>query len=852
MKAPVPPHEDQRLEALRRYDILDTDPEQGFDDITLLASHICGVPIALISLVDEYRQWFKSRIGMGESETPREVAFCAHGILQPEFFEIEDARNDPRFSTNPFVTGDAKIRFYAGAPLRTSDGHALGMLCVKDRVPRALTPDQKSALQALSRQVVAQLELRNSLRDSRRYIQERRAAEESLRRSEEQFQQLVNHITDVFWVTSPDFGTVHYVSPGYQTVWGRTEASLYADPGQWIAAIIPEDRGRVLLECAALGRDEASISTEYRIALPNGEIRWINDRGFEVRDGSGTLIRVAGIATDITPRKQAELALLDSKKMLRSTLNALSARIAILDEQGVIIETNAAWDAFTASGQAAEGKFGSGIHYLALCEAGTDFSGPKGPVAAQGIRKVMAGSCPEFVLEYPAANGPQKCWFLLRVTRFAETSPTRVVVAHQDITARKCTEEALELARVAADAANRAKSDFLATMSHEIRTPMNGVLGFTELLRTTRLDEEQARFVDTIQGSGRTLLRLINDILDFSKIEAGRMRMETIPFDLPGVVQEVAGLLHPQARVKNLYFRVQFDADLPRQFVGDPTRIRQVLLNLVGNALKFTRSGGVTIQVQCVPGPSPGIRCEITDTGIGIAADKQATLFTPFTQADSSTTRQHGGTGLGLAIAKRLVELMGGNIGLVSEPGKGSTAWFTLAGRPEDREALSKTVPAETVVTPTSIALPATTPSQDRLRVLVVEDDLVNQQLAVHLVARLGCEVDIAANGIEAVACAGQQSYALIFMDCRMQEMDGFEATRRIRDAEKNGRRIPIVAITASVVEDQREKCLAAGMDDFIEKPIQFAALENSLRKWTAAPVGLPHPESAPAAKERP
>ncbi len=851
MKAPLPPDEEQRLQALNRYEILDTDREQGFDDITLLASHICGVPIALISLVDEQRQWFKSRIGVGESETARDVAFCAHGILQPEFFEIEDARNDPRFATNPLVTGDAKIRFYAGAPLRTSDGYALGMLCVKDRVPRALMPDQKAALQALSRQVVAQLELRLSLRAARQSAEERRIAEDSLRRSEEQFQQLVNHITDVFWVTSPDFGIVHYVSPGYQTVWGRTEAALYADPGQWIAAIIAEDRGRVLLEFAALGRDRASISTEYRIALPDGEIRWINDRGFEVRDESGALIRVAGIATDITPRKQAELALLDSKKMLRSTLNALSARIAILDEQGVILETNTAWSLFPPPTRSPASEFGIGGNYLNLCQSASAFSADKGPVAAEGIRRVMAGECAEFVLEYPGDNGPQKCWFLLRVTRFAETGPTRVVVAHQDITARKLTEEALELARVAADSANRAKSDFLATMSHEIRTPMNGVLGFTELLRTTRLDEEQARFVDTIQGSGRTLLRLINDILDFSKIEAGRMRMETIPLDLPGVVQEVAGLLHPQARVKNLYFRVQFDADLPRRFVGDPTRVRQVLLNLVGNALKFTRSGGVTIQVQCVPGSSPGVRCEITDTGIGIAADKQATLFNLFTQADSSTTRQHGGTGLGLAIAKRLVELMGGNIGLISEPGKGSTAWFTLAGRAEDQVTLSRTTAAVTLATPSSATLPATTPSGNRLRVLVVEDDLVNQQLAVHLVARLGCEVDIAANGLEAVACAGQQSYALIFMDCRMQEMDGFEATRRIRGAEKNGCRIPIVAITASVVEDQREKCLAAGMDDFIEKPIQFAALENSLRKWTSAPVGLPRPESAPAAKER-
>ena len=719
------------------------------------------------------------------------------------------------------------------------------MLCVIDRVPRTLDPDQKAALQALSRQVVAQLELRKSLREERQSARERRIAEDSLRRSEEQFQQLVNHITDVFWVASPDFGTFHYVSPGYETIWGRSPAALRADAGQWVAAIVPEDRGRVLLAFAALGRDEAGISIEYRIARPNGEVRWINDRGFEVRDESGGMIRVAGVATDITQRKAAELALLDSKQMLRSTLNALSARIAILDERGVILETNTAWASFPPPANSPAGEFGLGGNYLNLCESASGFSAAKGPIAAEGIRRVMAGECAEYVLEYPAGTGEESRWFLLRVTRFADAGPLRVVVAHQDITARKRTEEALVLARIAADAGSRAKSDFLATMSHEIRTPMNGVLGFAELLRGTPLDEVQGRFVDTILGSGQTLLRLINDILDFSKIEAGRMRMEALPFDLPGVVQEVAGLLSPQARGKNLYLRVQFDAEVPRRFIGDPTRLRQVLLNLVGNALKFTRSGGVTIQLLGIPGNVPAVRCEVTDTGIGIPADKQAGLFTLFTQADSSTTRQYGGTGLGLAIARRLVELMGGNIGLVSEPGKGSTVWFTLAGPESGHQGLPQKLWSAPLAEKSEVTLPPLLSPQIPLRVLVVEDDLINQQLAVHLVENLGCEVEVAGNGTEAVALAGEHSYALIFMDCRMQGMDGFEATRKIRSAEKSGRRTPIVAVTASVLQGQREKCLAAGMDDFIEKPIQIGKLEQALRKWTAVPGSGHRPEPA-------
>jgi PAS domain S-box-containing protein len=848
MKAPLPPDEEQRLMALGRYEVLDTEREQRFDDLTLLASHICGVPIALISLVDEHRQWFKSKIGLEAPEISREIAFCAHGILQPDYFEVGDAGQDPRFATNPLVTGEPRIRFYAGAPLTTGDGHALGMLCVIDRVPRTLDPQQKTALQALSRQVVAQLELGKSLREERQSARERRIAEDSLRRSEEQFQQLVNHITDVFWVASPDFGTFHYVSPGYETIWGRSPAALRADAGQWVAAIVTEDRGRVLLAFAALGREESKISIEYRIACPGGEIRWIHDRGFEVREEGGGLIRLAGVATDITLRKEAELALLDSKQMLRSTLNALSARIAILDERGVILETNTAWAGFPPMPGVPERDFGIGADYLGLCESSRCFCTGRGAEAAAGIRKVMAGECSESVLEYPTRLGEETRWFLMRVTRFAGPGPLCVVVAHQDITVRKRTEEALELARVAADAANRAKSDFLATMSHEIRTPMNGVLGFAELLRSTSLDEVQTRFVDTIQGSGQTLLRLINDILDFSKIEAGRMRVEALPFDLPGVVQEVAGLLSPQARAKNLYLRVQFDAELPRRFIGDPTRLRQVLLNLIGNALKFTRSGGVTIQLLGIPGSVPGVRCEVTDTGIGIPADKQAGLFTLFTQADSSTTRQYGGTGLGLAIARRLVELMGGSIGLVSEPGKGSTVWFTLAGPASDQQGAPQNLWSTPQDEKVEVTLPPLLSSKIPLRVLVVEDDLINQQLVVHLVENLGCEVEVAGNGIEAVALAGGQPYALIFMDCRMQEMDGFEATRRIRSAERIGRRTPIVAVTASVLPGQREKCLAAGMDDFIEKPIQVEALERALRKWTAVPGSGQRPEPALAA----
>ena len=665
-------------------------------------------------------------------------------------------------------------------------------------------------------------------------ITDRKLAAQALESSEEKFRQLAENIHEVFWVMSPEANKVLYISPAYEQVWERTCASNYQNPMSWMEAIHPDDRERAGLLAAKQMAGER-ITSEYRITTPGGEEKWIQARTYPVRDPAGKLIRIVGIAEEITESKHTLQALQSSEERFRQLAENI---------REVFWMKNAGSDEFLYVSPAYEQVWGRSCASI--------YQDPASRLEAihpddleqcrLSFAKQMHGDNVESEYRIRTPDEQEK-WIRDRAfpVRDKDGHIIRLVGIIEEITERKRYEKELIRAREGAEAANQTKSRFLANMSHEIRTPMNGVIGMNQLLLSTDLTPKQRRYVEVVQTSGRTLLALIDNILDLSKIEAGKVSLEKQVFNVREALADVLFLLQSRIATKGLQVFSHVSPEVPQLVKGDALRLRQILTNLTANAVKFTDHGEVTFSVQLMSESNGTVtlRFSVADTGVGIRSDQLKTLFLPFVQADTSTTRKYGGTGLGLTISKQLVEMMGGKIGVNSREGQGSTFWFTATFEAAPPGEQTSHEAREEIIDKSD----EKTPAGHGERILVAEDNRTNSYVVLAQLQKLGYKADAVMNGAKAVEAVERGGYDLVLMDCEMPVMDGYEATRQIRNLLQ--RDIPVIALTADAMSSAKERCLNEGMNDYLTKPLELPRLAEVLAKWLPAarahnPVHLP------------
>ena len=924
--------ESERLRALRDTGILDTAPEEGFDRLTALAATLFDAPVALVSLVDEHRQWFKSRFGLSATQTPRAWAFCDHAIRQTAdtTFVVEDATKDERFCDNPLVVGESNVRFYAGAALTTASGLNIGTLCVIDQVPRD-TPDPKdlNRLKVLARMVVDEVELfraRKSLHERGRLLElaehmsgvghwrldipqnrmtwsdevyrihgvdratfdpsldagvefyheddrdlvagyveravntgEDFAFQLRLRRADGEirtvtckatcqlddkgapaamvgvFQDITDQIQTLQAVEESEaryrllaenaidlvmeidaVGCLTYVSPAVSLIIGFTAEEVVGQPA--MRFIHRDDRERVFQEFSLALERPKGWRIEYRLKRKDGGSVWIEGRPTVVCDEQGVPTGLTDVIRDISERKAAEEALANSENRYRLLADSATDIISQMTPTGEItFITPACRDVLGFEPEELIGRRVIELIHpddLAVTRSYHQALRQSSGTLQEAVQFRAQHKCGHWVW----LEGHPKIFF-----DDLSGEAIRLHDAVRDVTKRKEMETDLRSARAEAEKAAAVKAEFLANMSHELRTPLTSILGFAKLIGELELDGNGRRYLERISDASAVLLTTVNDILDFSKLETGHVEIQSRPTNLTKLISGSFELLSPQAEGKGIEIVLDCDG-LPELVLTDDSRIRQILLNLISNAVKFTATGSVTVKAR-FDETAERLHCDVIDTGSGIPADSLERLFKRFSQVDASTTRSHGGTGLGLAICKGLAEAMGGDVGAASALGVGSTFWFEIPCRPA---ALAASAWA-------AVSDEAAPLELDGLRVMIADDNTVNRELVRIMLTPYGIQLSEAAGGREAIELAESEPFDVIIMDIRMPDIDGPSAATAIREGEGPNCDTPMIAFTAEADGRRLPAAWTAIFDDQLPKPINAADLIAAMHHWNPA-----------------
>jgi PAS domain S-box-containing protein len=827
--------------------ILSNVDQQDLNDIVELAGILCNAKTAIISFVDDNTQWFKAKVGVDLSSVPIGLSFCKFTLEENRFFEIPDTFADQRFKSHPMAVGDFHIRFYAGVPL-VLDGVNFGTICVLDSEPHVLSDAQRLGLGVLAKQVMRIVELQNNsdylkhlLQKSDRQTadlagqnsllhqlnQDLQTSEEEIRsnlefisdlqndleRKERQYRELVENASDLIYEID-QHGNFCFVNSAMIEMSGRMAKELIGTKYQDL--VYHEDREMLqnFYKQQRKGKAEHSYH-EFRMIGAGGVPIWIGQNVKMFFDEKERAYKVSAVSRNISELKNTEEKLRESEDFYR----------LISTNTRDLIQLYKANEDATRTFVSPSVKDILGFEPAELIgKSPFDLIHPEDVERVKEVTKQLTLNGKPATIEYRAYKKDGEMIWLESNSQpfFCENgSMTGFQASARDITARKEIEISLREAKQKAEEATLAKSEFLSMMSHEIRTPMNAIIGLTNLLLQDSPKDNQVHYMDLLKFAGQNLLTIINDILDFSKIEAGKIELEAIPFQLSTLFENTCMMLRPKADEKGIDLNIQLDPNLSETFFGDSVRLSQVMVNLIGNALKFTEKGRVDVILQRVSANAEKsrIRFAVKDTGIGIPAEKLPLIFERFSQAQTYITRKFGGTGLGLAISKRLIELMGGQITVESIEDAGSTFSFVIE---LEHAATAELIPMR-VIEDARV-------SKNSISVLLVEDNRVNQMIAGTYLKKWNMNVVFADNGAQAVEKLRSKNFDIVLMDLQMPVMDGYEATQKIRAmSDPYFHNIPIIALTASAMAGMKDKVAKVGMNDFISKPFDPIELRERI-----------------------